>query len=1149
MKKNLLLVMLLLAFVFGLSPGLARGKTTLVAGDIAIFGVNTDTPKDFGFVLLVDIEAGTEIRFTDSGWSTSTNTFRGNEGAVKYTAPSALPSGTVITWAGNSSDFTSDNDSYVGTNGFNLSASGDQVIAFQGTSDAPTFIYAVETNSNVWQDDVSSSNDSGLPDGLTNGVNAVAVGAGSGSGDEYDDAAYNKSTMSGTASELLAAISDNSKWEGNNSTVYDLTSYSFTVNSSGGGVNNPSAFTATASSDTQIDLSWTQNSSSDNVMVAYSSDGTFGTPSSGTAYAASDGITGGGTVIYNGSATSFNHTSLTSGTHYYYKAWSVNGSKNYSSGVTGDATTYKNSPSNQATFFAAGTPTSTTIPLTWSDNDGAVVADGYLIMASTTNSFTDPVDGVAQADKTDLSGGSGQVNVVHGTQAYTFTGLYPGDTYYFKIWAYTNSGSAINYKTDGTVPTANAAISSANTHLIISKVADPSDNVNARFVELYNPGSQTVDFGTTDWYLVKQVNGGTMYSIHLSGSIATSGSYVVAFNMSDFNSAHGFDPDQVNTNINGNGDDGYYLYYGGDKNTGALIDAYGVLGEDGTGKDWEYTDSKAVRNTSVTSPNTTWTASEWTITSAATTDMIPGTYRDCITWNGSTSTDMTATGNWGGGVAPTSSSIVKIPSGVTNAPAVNTDPSSPETFTTLVVNSGASLTINPGKALTVSGDITNNGTLTLASDATGNGSLIVNGAPTGDVTEEHYVAAYTSGSDGWHLVSVPFDADPAGTNFDPTSYSTNNDLYSWNEGTYTWDNYRANTFTFSRGNGYLIAQENNTTNSVTGTLNNADVTFVNLSYAADHDKGWNLLGNPFTSALTWGSGNWSLSNVGGVAKIWSNDGGTYLDVNSGDIIPVTSGFFVQVTSSTNSITIPAADRIHDGTNNYKSSKATMNKALKFKITNDANSYYDQGTFGFKDNATEGYDLAFDSHKLFSMVNTAPQLWTVSDNQDFSTNYIPQPDGSASIPVDFKAGVNSDYHISWSGIDNIPDGMDLTLDDLQKNISVNMRDVSEYDFSATTDDDNGRFVLHINGTTGIQQMTASDKVTVYVNSKNIYVKAKDNNLLTGTLNVTNLLGQTVFRSPLNGTMQQILQTQLNTGVYIVHLKMKDGTISSQKVVIQ
>lgn len=106
-----------------------------------------------------------------------------------------------------------------------------------------------------------------------------------------------------------------------------------------GGVTNPASFVAAVASSTEIDLDWTLNVNSDNVMVAWSTDGVFGTPVNGTPYSASDLITGGGTVLYNGSLLHYDHSGLTENTQYYYQAWSVDGSSNYSSGIADDATT------------------------------------------------------------------------------------------------------------------------------------------------------------------------------------------------------------------------------------------------------------------------------------------------------------------------------------------------------------------------------------------------------------------------------------------------------------------------------------------------------------------------------------------------------------------------------------------------------------------------------------------------------------------------------------------------------------------------------------------------------------------------------------------------------------------------------------------
>ncbi|MEA5597414.1 Ig-like domain-containing protein [Rivularia sp. UHCC 0363] len=215
--------------------------TTLSAGDIAIIGINTDNPDNFSFVLLVDIETGTEIRFTDSGW-TDSNAFRASEGAFKYTATTNLSAGTVINFVNDAVNFAADNDAGVGTNGFNLSTSGDQVIAFQGASTNPTFIYAVQTNSTQFQTTASTSNDSALPNGLVNGTSAVAVGQGSGT--EWDNSVYNMSVTSGTREEILAAVSNPVNWTGSND-VLTIPTSSFTIGGSNNNDTTPPELNAT----------------------------------------------------------------------------------------------------------------------------------------------------------------------------------------------------------------------------------------------------------------------------------------------------------------------------------------------------------------------------------------------------------------------------------------------------------------------------------------------------------------------------------------------------------------------------------------------------------------------------------------------------------------------------------------------------------------------------------------------------------------------------------------------------------------------------------------------------------------------------------------------------------------------------------------
>jgi|GEM_PF-988626 len=112
-------------------------------------------------------------------------------------------------------------------------------------------------------------------------------------------------------------------------------------------------------------------------------------------------------------------------------------------------------PTNHPTDFTAEA-TGLNIALTWTDAGGGQLPDAYLIKASDEDNIVTPVDGVFEVDDLDLSDGSGIANVAYDLETFTFTGLEGATTYYFKIFPYTNTGPNVDYKTDGTVPSAEA---------------------------------------------------------------------------------------------------------------------------------------------------------------------------------------------------------------------------------------------------------------------------------------------------------------------------------------------------------------------------------------------------------------------------------------------------------------------------------------------------------------------------------------------------------------------------------------------------------------------------------------------------------------------------------------------------------------------
>ena len=85
------------------------------------------------------------------------------------------------------------------------------------------------------------------------------------------------------------------------------------------------------------------------------------------------------------------------------------------------------------------------VTLTWTDVTCQPTPQKYLVRAS-TGAIVVPTDGIPVPDS-DMD-----KNVPQGVQTVTFSGLQGGTTYHFAIFPYTNSGSNIDYKTDGTYP-------------------------------------------------------------------------------------------------------------------------------------------------------------------------------------------------------------------------------------------------------------------------------------------------------------------------------------------------------------------------------------------------------------------------------------------------------------------------------------------------------------------------------------------------------------------------------------------------------------------------------------------------------------------------------------------------------------------------
>lgn len=149
--------------------------------------------------------------------------------------------------------------------------------------------------------------------------------------------------------------------------------------------------------------------------------------------------------------------------------------------------------------------------------------------------------------------------------------------------------------------------------VFISEIADPDNEPQARFLEIYNAGDEVIDL--KGWSIVRYTNANTEPGIpsDLSGlSLQPNTAGVLSAWPEVFEQVYGRQPDLVirsNGPADSNGDDNMALL----DPFGEVIDMFGVAGEDGTGTSHEFEDGIALRRSSVLTANPMFNPEEWQI--------------------------------------------------------------------------------------------------------------------------------------------------------------------------------------------------------------------------------------------------------------------------------------------------------------------------------------------------------------------------------------------------------------------------------------------------------------------------------------------------------------------------------------------------------
>jgi len=458
----------------------------------------------------------------------------------------------------------------------------------------------------------------------------------------------------------------------------------------------------------------------------------------------------------------------------------------------------------------------------------------------------------------------------------------------------------------------------------------------------------------------------------------------------------------------------------------------------------------------------------------------------------------------------------------------------------LVVNSTKSLTINSG--ITVS---TNNN-FYIKSSSAGTGSYINNGTLSiaGSPNVEMYVPGTT--------INNGIYFSPPLTNIQAPSVS--DIVYRYNASTCTW----VQVFgTLNIGTGYTIRSDNPVIKNLNGgSLYNSSLFIGGLvRQSSPNNYGWNLVGNPYVCGVDWEILNDNPSNYTNLTNgfyIRASDGSLVSWVNgvgspSGttSIIPPIHAFYAQVVQGQTSgnLQIPLNARTHNTHLFYKN----LIPIIRLKLTSSDN-YSDETVIRIDETASDKLDNAFDLTKMFASNDYLPQVYSLTtEKEELCINAVSVPENKIiSVPLGFLTKTNGIHSITAFDFANIDNSYSIHLKDNLSNIMQDLRKNPVYYFSSPITSNNERFVIILNkNSSKINNSITGSKVNIHIVNKSIVINL--NNETNASVEVYNVLGETVLVKQLNDNNLQKIDINVNNGVYFVKV-ITSKTSVTKKVLI-
>ncbi|MCD2260667.1 Ig-like domain-containing protein [Psychroserpens luteolus] len=383
-----------------------------------------------------------------------------------------------------------------------------------------------------------------------------------------------------------------------------------------------------------------------------------------------------------------------------------------------------------------------------------------------------------------------------------------------------------------------------------------------------------------------------------------------------------------------------------------------------------------------------------------------------------------------------------------------------------------------------------------------------------------------------------------------------------------------------------------------GTYNGGDYPGAGSTVATAIDDNWNLVGNPFPSAIfadTFITTNAAVITddanpvIAGTVYLWSHQSapsnvvtdpfyGDYVyNYNPNDYIAYNltgstpagfngfigagQAFFVLMdhTATTPSNLIfdnTMRSGVYDNSQFYRTANPSVNDSetviekhrLWLDLIDDNDNAHSI-LIGYISGASNAKDRLFDGNQL-SDGNTL--FYSLIDNENMSIQGRSLPfNDSDTVPLGYQIPQNGTYSIAINSVDGLFEttNQNIFIEDTYTNTIHDLR-LSPYSFTSDSGSFNDRFILrYTNETLGVNPLNDNEGIVVST-PKSEYIKVTSEIGTISTIVIYDVIGRSIIKeNEINQSDFILNKTRLSHGTYIVKAELVNGKQKIQKIVLK